>query len=137
MSRFWKTDQTVTLGLFHSIGPANAYTYTLSTVLLPGLSDWSAFLRQVFPTPLIHNWDNRTHGRHCLKFTPLIVRHSLVHICVYCWYILDSNSPNSIIGGFNPPPAAHPLLLPTHPFMCHLWYYSGCEKSFSKSGSFS
>ena len=27
---FWKTNQTVTLGLFHFTGPANAYTHTLS-----------------------------------------------------------------------------------------------------------
>ena len=26
---FWKTHQNVTLGLFHFIGPANAYTHTL------------------------------------------------------------------------------------------------------------
>ena len=26
---FWKTDQIVTLGLFHFIGPANSYTCTL------------------------------------------------------------------------------------------------------------
>ena len=26
---FWKTDQNVTLALFHLIGPANAYTHTL------------------------------------------------------------------------------------------------------------
>ena len=26
---FWKTDQIVTLGLFHFIGPANDYTCTL------------------------------------------------------------------------------------------------------------
>ena len=30
VTRFWKTDQIVTLGLFHLIGPANSYTHTLS-----------------------------------------------------------------------------------------------------------
>ena len=29
MTGFWKTDQIVTLGLFHFIGPANAHTRTL------------------------------------------------------------------------------------------------------------
>ena len=29
MTGFWKTDQIVTLGLFHFIGPANGYTFTL------------------------------------------------------------------------------------------------------------
>ena len=26
---YWKTDQIVTLGLFHFIGPADSYTHTL------------------------------------------------------------------------------------------------------------
>ena len=29
MTGFWKTDRNVTLGLFHFIGPANAYTHTM------------------------------------------------------------------------------------------------------------
>ena len=29
MTGFWKTNQIVTLGLFHFIGPANSYTCTL------------------------------------------------------------------------------------------------------------
>ena len=29
VSGFWKSDQIVTLGLFHFIGPASGYTYTL------------------------------------------------------------------------------------------------------------
>ena len=29
VTEFWKTDQIVTLGLFHFIGPANGYTRTL------------------------------------------------------------------------------------------------------------
>ena len=36
---FWKTDQIVTLGLFHFIGPANGYTCTLhihSTIIRLG-----------------------------------------------------------------------------------------------------
>ena len=47
-----ETDQIVTVGLFHFIGPANGYIRTLHiyTVPLPGLTDWSAFLEQVLPT---------------------------------------------------------------------------------------
>ena len=42
---FWKTDQIVTLGLFHFIGPANSDTHTLPIYgALPGFADWSAFL---------------------------------------------------------------------------------------------
>ena len=52
---FSKTDQIVTLGLFHFVGPVNGYTHTLHihntyTVQLPGLVDWSAFLERVLPT---------------------------------------------------------------------------------------
>ena len=42
---FWKTDQIVTLGLFHFIGPANGYTCTLHIhSAITRLVDWSAFL---------------------------------------------------------------------------------------------
>ena len=34
MTGFQKTDQSVTLGLFHFIGPANGYNRTLHTVWL-------------------------------------------------------------------------------------------------------
>ena len=54
MTGFWKTDQIVTPGLFHFIGPANyimatlvQYTYT---VPLLGLVDWSAYIERVLPT---------------------------------------------------------------------------------------
>ena len=47
---FWKTDQIVTLGLFHFIGLANGYTCTLhihSTVTRPG--GLVCFSRASFP----------------------------------------------------------------------------------------
>ena len=48
---FWKTDQNVTLGLFHFIGQTNGYTRILHiTVSVSGLVDWSAFLEQLLPT---------------------------------------------------------------------------------------
>ena len=44
-TRYWKTDQNVTLGLFHFIGPADSHTHTYihhpCTVALTGLADWS------------------------------------------------------------------------------------------------
>ena len=48
---FWKTDQTVILGLFHFTGPiiATLMHYPF-TVPLQGLTDWSAFLEPVFLT---------------------------------------------------------------------------------------
>ena len=54
---FWKTDQDVTLGLFHLIGPAkqlHSYITHLLWALLV-LVDWSAFLEQVFPAMLSHD----------------------------------------------------------------------------------
>ena len=49
VTRFWKTDQIVTLGLFYYnyfIGPAIIATliHYPFTVPLPGLADWFAFL---------------------------------------------------------------------------------------------
>ena len=48
----WKTNQIVTLGLFHFIGQSNGYTHTLpiTVPLPPALTDWFAFLEQVLPT---------------------------------------------------------------------------------------
>ena len=46
---FWKTDQIVTLGLFHFIGTANGHTRKLH-IQLPGLGDWCAFLERVLLT---------------------------------------------------------------------------------------
>ena len=46
---FWKTDQDVTLGLFHFIGPAKQlHSYIHYPWALLILVDWSAFLEQVF-----------------------------------------------------------------------------------------
>ena len=45
---FWKTDQNITLGLFHFIAqPRNSYIYTLYLPMncgTPGLADWSALV---------------------------------------------------------------------------------------------
>ena len=51
VTRFWKTNQIVTLGLLHLLTQLMAtlihYTYT---VPLPGLVNWSAFLERILPT---------------------------------------------------------------------------------------
>ena len=44
---FWKTNQIVTLGLFHFISPANGCTQTL---FIHSAITWSAFLEPVLPT---------------------------------------------------------------------------------------
>ena len=80
---FWRTDQIVTLSLFHFIGPANSYTYTLPIhSSIAGLADWSTFLERVLPTMWIHNWNSGTHGGYYmegmgLKLTSVVVRHLL------------------------------------------------------------
>ena len=46
MTRYWKTDQNVMLGLFRFIVPVNGHTY-LCNVVLTGLADWCAFLELI------------------------------------------------------------------------------------------
>ena len=61
------------------------YTFTLP---LSGFVDWSAFLEQLLPTLLIHDWDNGTHGGRYMegmgmKFTPGIGGRLLCHSSVF------------------------------------------------------
>ena len=48
---FWKTDQIVTLGLFHFIGPANGYTCTLH-IHITKLGGLVCFSRASFADPV-------------------------------------------------------------------------------------
>ena len=54
MIGFWKSNQNVTLGLFHYIAPANSHTHILATHALlhyqAYVADWSAILQWVLPT---------------------------------------------------------------------------------------
>ena len=48
---FWKTNQIVTLGIFHlSVQLMATLVYYTYTVQLLGLADWSAFLERLLPT---------------------------------------------------------------------------------------
>ena len=89
---FWKTDQLVTLGLFHFIGQANSYTHTLYTHsqchyqacsagngTVNAFQFWSQFCR---PCKFMTKTMGPIKGTHYmegidLKFTPVIVRHLL------------------------------------------------------------
>ena len=70
MTRFWKTNQNITLDLFYFIGPANpTLMHYPFTVALPGLADWSVY-------------DSGPHRGHYigdigLKLTPVVVRYHL------------------------------------------------------------
>ena len=124
------------------------YTYI---VPLPGLVDWSAFLERVFDpvNSWLRQWDpwRALHGRHGCEIHPRDRETSInaIQACLGLWLELlgpigSPNSPNR----FNLPPASHPPPPPTPlpltcppPIMCHQWYYSDFEKSWSKSSSVS
>ena len=73
---FWKTDQIVTLGLFHFIGPANGYTHTLHIHTAIIRLGWLVcFSRATFADPVnswLGQWDpwRALHGRHGCKIHP-------------------------------------------------------------------
>ena len=99
MIGFWKTNQIVTLGLFHCIGPSNGYTHTLHIhSAITRLVNWSAFLWTSFADPvnsLLRQWDpwRALHGRHGSEIHPSDSKMSLrpsKHGWVYGWYFLDS-----------------------------------------------
>ena len=122
MTGSWKTEQIVTLGLFHFIDPANGYTRTLhihSTITrLGGLV---CFSRVSFADPVnssLRQWD--PWGRYMegmvLKFTPEMEDVSYaIQACLGLWLALlgPIASPNNPNGRFNRPPASHPPHPPT------------------------
>ena len=137
----WKTDQIVTLGLFHFISPANGYTCTLhihSTVTR--LGELVYFSRASFANPVnswLRQWDpwGMLYGRHGSEIHPSDGETSLTpfkHVWTYGWHFWDLYiaSPNSLNGRFNPPPASYPSPPPTQPppITRHQWYYSSFEK---------
>ena len=125
---FMKTDWIVTLGLFYFIGPANGYMSTLVhytyAVPLPGLVDWSAFLRASFVNPL-NLWLRQRdpwrvlHGMHGSEIH-LSYREMSIQACLGLWLALlaPRASPNSPNGEFNLPPASHPPPPPASPPSC-------------------
>ena len=68
---FWKTDQIVTLGIFHVIDPTNSYTSILhihsaiNNTWLTGLLSWSKFCRPCkFMTETMAPILRVLHGKH-------------------------------------------------------------------------
>ena len=108
------------------------------------------FSRASFADPVnsqLRQWDpwRVLHGRHGSEIHPSDREMSLTpfnHAWTLWLALLGLiASPNSSNGRFNPPLVSHsplhpPLPLPP-PITCHQWYYSGFEKSCSKSSSVS
>ena len=113
----------------------------------------------------LRQWDpwRALDGRYGSDIHPCVGETSLkaLQSCLGLWLVLLGHiaTPSSPIGRYNPPPASYlptlpfppsgfpptlPLSHPPHPspthpppYTCNPWYYSGCEKSFSKSSSVS
>ena len=140
---FWKTDRIVILGLFHFIGPANAYTCTLhihSPVTGLGWLFW--FSRVSFAYPVnswLRQWDpwRALHGRHGCEIHAR--RINTIQACLGLWLALLGPivSPNSSNRGFNPPSASHPPRSsappPIHPpLLCVISYITVVLKNLLK-----
>ena len=132
--------------------PANSHTHTLPVhCCINGLSWLVCFSRHGFADRVksrLRQWDpwRALDGRCGSDIHPCVGETSLkaLQSCLGLWLALLGliATPNSPVGRCNPPPASHPPLSPTHPshpppYTCNPWYYSGCEKSCSKSSSVS
>ena len=144
----------INFGQLLFIGPANSHTHTLPVhCCINGLSWLVCFSRHGFADHVKsrpRQWDpwRALDGRHGSDIHPCIGETSLKahQSCLGLWPALLGHiaTPNSQVGGLT-----H-LRLPTHPlhpphppptrpppYTCNPWYYSGCEKSCSKSSSVS
>ena len=145
---YWKTDHNVTLDQLHFIGPANSHTHALSMHwCITGLSWLVCFSRAGFADCVksrLRQWDpwRALDGRCGSDIHPCVGETSLkaLQSCLGVWLALLGliATPNSPVGWCNPPPASHPPPPPPTrppPYTCNPWYYSGWEKSCSKSSS--
>ena len=96
---FWKTDRNVTLGLFHFIGPANAYTHTLHIRTAIIRLGWLVcFSRVTFADPVnswLGQWDpwRALHGRHGCEIHLMDGETSITpfkRVWTYDWLFWDS-----------------------------------------------
>ena len=132
---FWKTDRNVTLGLFHFIGPANAYTHTTHShchyqAWLTGLLS-----RVTFADPVnswLGQWDpwRALHGRHGCEIHLRDGETSIMpfkHAWAYDWLFWDSWLVQTVLtNGLArlrlPTHPLHPPLPLPPPITCHQWY---------------
>ena len=105
-SGFWKTDQILTLGLFHFIGLANSYTQILSIHSTITRLGWLVcFSRASFANYInlqLRQYDpwRALHGRRGCGIDPSGNETSLrpsKHVGVYCWHFLDSKLIQTIL----------------------------------------
>ena len=136
---FWKTDRNVTLGLFHFIGPANAYTHTLHIRTAIIRLHWLVcFSRVTFANPVnpwLGQWDpwRALHGRHGCEIHLRDAETSITpfkRVWAYDWLFWDSWLVQMVLtdglARLRLPtyPLHPPLPPPTRPprITCHQWY---------------
>ena len=116
---FWKTDQIVTLGLFHFIGPANSYSHTLHIHTAIIRLVWLVcFSRATFADPVnswLGQWDpwRALHGRHGCEIHPRDRDTSIMpfeHVWAYGWHFWDPWLVQTVLTD-----GLALLRLPTHP----------------------
>ena len=121
------------------------------TICITGLSWLVCFSRADFANRVksrLRQWDpwRALDGRCWSDIHPCVGETSLkaLQSCLGLWLALLGliATPNGPVGRCNPPPASHSPPPPTPPpptlpppYTCNPWYYSGCEKSCSKSSS--
>ena len=137
---------------------ANCFLLTqlIATIMhccIVGLSWLVCFSRADFADHVksrLRQWDlwRALDGRYGSEIHPCVGETSFkaLQSCLGLWLTLLGliANPNSPVGKHNPPPASHSPPPPTPPpptrpppYTCNPWYYSGCEKSSSKSSSVS
>ena len=150
LTGFWRTDQIVTLGLFHFIGPADDYFCTLHIHSAITRLDWLVcFSRATFADPVnsqLRQWD-QWKTRYGSEIHPSDREMSLMpskHVWAYGWHFWDSWLVQTVLTEsltrlHLPTLLLHlsHLLLPLTPYNVPslvLWWF---EKSNSKSSSVS
>ena len=149
MTGFWITDQIVTLGLFHFIGPANGYTCTLhihsAIIRLGWLVCFSRFAGSV--NSQLRQWDSWRvlHGRHGSEIYPSDRETSLTslkHVWAYGWHFWDSWLVQTVLTNTPGFPSTLSLYLPLSSHLltpCNVpsvilqWFWKRCLKSSSVS----
>ena len=137
MTGFWKTDQIVTLSLFHFIGPANGHIHTLQIhSTITRLGGLVCFSRASFADSVnswLRQWDpwGALHGRHGSEIHPSDddVSYS-IQARLGLWQALlgPIASPNSLNGRFNPPLASHPPTPYNAPSVILQWFWKKLVK---------
>ena len=95
---YWKTDQIVTLGLFHSIGPPDSYTRTLSMHCCIDRLSWLVYFTGAdfadHVKSRLRQWGpwRGLDGRYGSHFHPCVSKTSLktLQACLGLWVVASS-----------------------------------------------